>query len=50
MRKKQAIIIGPNAKSAIITSNQSTEGLMVQNEAGDRTQMGFNELPLLVNK
>ena len=50
MRKKLAIIIGPNAKSAIITSNQATDGLLVQNEAGERTQMGFNELPLMVNK
>ncbi|MCL4482158.1 MAG: glycoside hydrolase family 55 protein [Bacteroidetes bacterium] len=50
MKKKLAIIVGPKVVSAIITSNQATGGLNVQNEAGDRTQMGFNELPVIVNK
>ncbi|MHB1458038.1 MAG: glycosyl hydrolase family 28-related protein [Armatimonadota bacterium] len=46
MEKKPAIIIGSKVKSAIITSNQATDGLIVVNKAGDRTQMGFNELPV----
>lgn len=45
MQKKPAIVIGENVKSAIITSNQANGGLIVENHAGTRTQMGFNEQP-----
>ncbi|MHB0999414.1 MAG: glycosyl hydrolase family 28-related protein [Armatimonadota bacterium] len=45
MEKKPSILIGKNVKSAIITANQATDGLIVQNKAGKKTQMGLNEEP-----
>lgn len=45
MQKKTSIIIGNKVQSAIITSNQAKDGLIVKNNAGKRTQMGFNEEP-----
>lgn len=49
MKKKLAIMVSSKTKSTIITSNQSAEELLVQNDAGERTQMGFNE-NLVVNQ
>ncbi len=43
MQDRKAITVGPNATSVLITTNQAPGGLKVDNQAGPRTQMGFNE-------
>lgn len=43
MQPKTAVQIGEQVKSAILLGNQATEGFKVENHAGARTQMGFNE-------
>lgn len=45
MENKKAIIVGENAKSAIITANQAEGGLVIDNRAGSRTQSNLNEMP-----
>lgn len=38
-----AVTVGPDVVSAILMGNQATGGFQVENQAGDRTQISFNE-------
>ena len=44
MQNKTAVVVGQNASSVLISTNQAEGGLKVENHAGAVTQMGLNEI------